>query len=83
MKLKNLFGWSSVIWLSVAVVQAQEATNSETFSKQLKELRERFEKQQREQRENFERQQRELRQEFEKKFSEQQAQIVDLLLHRV
>jgi len=75
MKLKNLFGWSSVIWLSVAVVQAQEATNSETFSKQLKELRESFEKQQREQRENFERKQRELREEFEKKFREQQAQI--------
>jgi len=75
MKYRNLFGWSFVLLLSIASAQPQEATNSETFNKQLKELRESFEKQQREQRENFEKQQRELRDEFEKKFQQQQAQI--------
>jgi hypothetical protein len=75
MKYRNLVGWWSVVLLSVAVAQAQEATNSEAFKQQLKELRDFFDKQQREQRESFEKQQRELREEFEKKFQKQQAQI--------
>src|SRR5436190_1427308 len=75
MKYKNLVGWWSVVLLSVAVAQAQEVTNSETFKQQLKELRDFFDKQQREQRESFEKQQRDLREEFEKKFQRQQAQI--------
>src|SRR5882724_2997235 len=75
MKYRNLVGCSCVLLRSVAVARSQETTNSETFSKQLKELRESFERQQREQRENFEKQQRELREEFDKKFQQQQAQI--------
>ena len=59
MKLKNILGLSSVLWLSVAMAQGQDSASSDAFGKQLKELRESFEKQQREQRENFEKQQRE------------------------
>lgn len=75
MKLKCLFGWSSALWLSATIVQAQETNNIEKFNKQLQELQERFDKQQRELRESFEKQQRELRETFEKMNREQQAQI--------
>src|SRR5215831_9790409 len=74
MRLTTLVGLS-VFVLGLVAARSQEATNSATFSQQLKEMREFFEKQQREQRETFEKQQREMREEFEKKFREQEAKI--------
>lgn len=75
MRLKNLLGVSSALFLSAMAAQAQETTNSTNLNQQLKELQERFEKQQRELRESFEKQQRELLETFEKMSREQQAQI--------
>src|SRR5438034_11557464 len=64
MKLTNLLGWSSALWLSATMLQAQEATDAEKLNKQLKQLQESFEKQQAEMKANFERM-----------MKEQQAQI--------
>jgi acyl-CoA-binding protein len=75
MKLKTLLGWSSALFLSATIAQAQETKNADEFNKKLQELQERFDRQQRELRENFERQQRELRESFEKMNRDQQAQI--------
>ena len=75
MKLKNILGWSSALFLSAIIAQAQETNDSAKFNKQLQELQEKFEKQQGELRESFEKQQRELRESFEKMNREQQAQI--------
>src|SRR5262245_37110205 len=55
MKFTNLLGWSSALCLSATMLQAQETSETEKLSKQLKQLQENFEKQQREMRENFER----------------------------
>lgn len=75
MKPIRFIGWSSALFLSVFIAQAQETTDSEKLSKQLKELQNHFEQQQRELRENFEKQQKELREKFEKMAHEQQLQI--------
>jgi hypothetical protein len=75
MKLKNILGWSSALFLSAIIAQAQETNDSAKFNKQLQELQEKFEKQQGELRESFEKQQRELRETFEKMNLEQQARI--------
>jgi hypothetical protein len=64
MNAKNLLGWSSALYLSVAIVQAQETSEVEKLNKQLKQMQE-----------NFEKQQREMRESFERMLREQQAQI--------
>lgn len=57
MKIKYFLGWSSALFLSVLIAQAQETTDK--LQQQLKEMQERFEKQQRDMRETFERMMRE------------------------
>jgi hypothetical protein len=49
MKLKNILGWSSALCLSVTVLQAQEANETEKLNKELKQMQERFERMLREQ----------------------------------
>ena len=66
MKLKNILGWSSALFLSAIIAQAQETNDSAKFNQQLQELQEKFEKQQGELRESFEKQQRELRESLRK-----------------
>jgi hypothetical protein len=53
MKTRHFINWSAAIWMSAAVLQAQETP--ESLSRQIKQLQEHFEKQQREMRESFER----------------------------
>src|SRR6266576_2587371 len=55
MKFKNLLGWSSALYLSATMLQAQETNETEKLNKQLKQLQENFEKQQAEMKANFER----------------------------
>ena len=64
MNAKNLLGWSSALYLSVAIAQAQETSEVEKLNRQLKQMQE-----------NFEKQQREMRESFERMLREQQAQI--------
>jgi hypothetical protein len=64
MKVRQIFGWSSALCLSIVIAQAQETNDSEKLNQQLQQMQEQFEKQQREMRESFERMVR-----------EQQAQI--------
>src|ERR1043166_1887523 len=71
MKLKYLLGWSSALFLSIAVAQAQETNQSDQLDQKLKQMQEKFEQQQREMRESF-----------EKMIREQQAEI-EVLKKRV
>ena len=54
MRLKYLLGWSSALFLSVSIVQAQETNQPGQFDQKLKQMQEKFEEQQREMRESFE-----------------------------
>lgn len=75
MRLKWWLGFSWALWLSAAMVAAQETNLTEKFNQQLQQLQDRFDRQQRELRESFEREQRELRESFEKLNRAQQVEI--------
>lgn len=75
MKYGKLLGWSSALFLSVMIVQAQETTTGDKLSSQLQAIQQKFEQQQRELRASFEKQQREMRESFEKMTRAQQAEI--------
>src|SRR4051794_33730472 len=65
MKLKPILGWSSALFLSAIMAQAQETNDVEKINQQLKQLQQSFEKQQREMKENFDHMLREQQQQIE------------------
>lgn len=65
MKLSKFAVWSAVFCLSTAMLQSQETTEAEKFSRQLKELQEQFERRQQQMEAKFERLAREQQAEIE------------------